>query len=189
SVQQKTEDGVNIEPISVEHDGPPNKPSLVGLTFSVPKPRVRMQSRAHHRPQRGDRRTRAQQQQARDRNRGCEPMTVSNASGVQMRILGDSAPSDAELVLVDPKRDAGDAQAVAENAPVDLDQQGSESAEGADDASTDEATDAEATTAENVAATNGATVTNQNYVPGSSTVSTVAKKVSKPKIGSRSSWG
>src|SRR5699024_5583372 len=85
--------------------------------------------------------------------------------------------------------DAGDAQAVAENAPVDLDQQGSESAEGADDASTDEATDAEATTAENVAATNGATVTNQNYVPGSSTVSTVAKKVSKPKIGSRSSWG
>src|SRR5699024_9023395 len=128
----------------------------------------RIQVRVKHGSEWGSWDTLDQEQQEEAQNKGSEPMTVSNASGVQMRILGDSAPSDAELVLVDPKRDAGDAQAVAENAPVDLDQQGSESAEGADDGSTDAATGAEATTAETVAATNGATVTNQNYVPGSS---------------------
>ncbi|WP_209371966.1 NlpC/P60 family protein [Brevibacterium renqingii] len=187
SVRQKTEDGVNIALISDVLDVPSNNPSLIGFTFSETKSNIRIQVRVKHGSEWGSWDTLDQEQQEEAQNKGSEPMTVSNASGVQMRILGDSAPSDAELVLVDPKRDSGDAQAVAENAPVELDQQASGASEGAD-AATEESDDAEAASAENVAA-NGATVTNQNYVPGSSSVSTVAKKVSKPKIGSRSSWG
>src|SRR5699024_2417651 len=70
----------------------------------------------------------------------------------------------------------------------DLDQQLADGAESSD-AATDEATDSEAAEAENVSAVTGATVTNQNYVPGSATVDTVAKKVAKPDIAPRSSWG
>ncbi|TGD33201.1 hypothetical protein EB835_01485 [Brevibacterium sp. S22] len=189
SVRQKTEDGVNIALISDVLDVPTNNPSLVGFTFSEAKSNIRIQVRIKHGSEWGSWDTLDEEQQEEAQNNGSEPMTVTNASGVQMRILGDSAPSDAELVLVDPKRDAGDAQAVSENAPVELDQQTSDASEDASEAATDESTDAEAASAENVDAAAGATVTNQNYVPGSSTVDTVAKKVSKPKIGSRSSWG
>ncbi|WP_166825788.1 NlpC/P60 family protein [Brevibacterium limosum] len=192
SVRQKTEDGVNIALISDVLDVPENNPSLVGFTFSQAKSNIRIQVRIKHGSDWGNWDTLDEEQQEEAQNKGSEPMTVSNASAVQMRILGDSAPSEAELVLVDPKRDAGDAQAVAENAPVELDDQVSGDSAGTESApeqSTEDSADAEATSAENVDAAAGATVTNQNYVPGSSTVDTVAKKVSKPKIGSRSSWG
>ncbi|WP_241241620.1 NlpC/P60 family protein [Brevibacterium linens] len=192
SVRQKTEDGVNIALISDVLDVPANNPSLIGFTFSQAKSTIRIQVRTKQGSEWGNWNTLDEEQQEEAQNQGSEPMTVSNASAVQMRILGDSAPSEAELVLVDPKRDAGDAQAVAENDPVELDDQvGGDTAgtETAPEQSTENSTDAEAASAENVDAAAGATVTNQNYVPGSSTVDTVAKKVSKPKIGSRSSWG
>ncbi|MGO3065617.1 MAG: N-acetylmuramoyl-L-alanine amidase, partial [Brevibacterium linens] len=192
SVRQKTEDGVNIALISDVLDVPANNPSLIGFTFSQAKSNIRIQVRTKQGSEWGTWNTLDEEQQEEAQNKGSEPLTVSNASAVQMRILGDSTPSDAELVLVDPKRDAGDAQAVAENDPVELDDQVSGDSTGTDTApeeSTEDSTDAEAASAENVDAAAGATVTNQNYVPGSSTVETVAKKVSKPKIGSRSSWG
>lgn len=192
SVRQKTEDGVNIALISDVLDVPQNNPSLVGFTFSEAKSNIRIQVRVKHGSEWGNWDSLDEEQQEEAQNKGSEPMTVSNASAVQMRILGDSAPSEAELVLVDPKRAAGDAQAVAENDPIELDDQVSGDSAGAESApeqSTEDSADAEAATAENVDAAAGATVTNQNYVPGSSTVDTVAKKVSKPKIGSRSSWG
>ncbi|UVI37407.1 NlpC/P60 family protein [Brevibacterium spongiae] len=188
SVRQKTEDGVNIALISDVLDVPTNNPSLVGFTFSESKSNIRIQVRIKHGSEWGSWDTLDEEQQEEAQNKGSEPMTVTNASGVQMRILGDSAPSDAELVLVDPKRAAGDAQAVSENAPVDLGQQSADGAEGSD-AATDESIGTESAEAENVSAAAGGTVSNQNYVPGSSSVDTVAKKVSKPKIGSRSSWG
>ncbi|WP_240689607.1 NlpC/P60 family protein [Brevibacterium sp. S111] len=188
SVRQKTEDGVNIALISDVLDVPTKNPSLVGFTFSESKSNIRIQIRIKHGSEWGSWDTLDEEEQDEAENKGSEPMTVTDASGVQMRILGDSAPSDAELVLVDPKRDSGDAQAVAENAPVDLEQQNADDAE-TSDAASEESTDAEAAEAENLSDVSGATVANQNYVPGSSTVSTVAKKVAKPKIGSRSSWG
>ena len=192
SVRQKTEDGVNIALISDVLDVPDDNPSLIGFTFSESKSNIRIQVRTKQGSEWGNWNTLDEEEQEEAQNKGSEPMTVSNASAVQMRILGDSAPSEAELVLVDSKQGPGDAQAVAENDPVELDDQVSGDSAGAETApeqSTEDATDAEAASAENVDAAAGATVTNQNYVPGSSTVSTVAKKVSKPKIGSRSSWG
>ena len=191
SVRQKTEDGVNIALISDVLDVPDDNPSLIGFTFSESKSNIRIQVRTKQGSEWGNWNTLDEEEQEEAQNKGSEPMTVSNASAVQMRILGDSAPSEAELVLVDSKQGPGDAQAVAENDPVELDDQVSGDSAGAETApeqSTEDATDAEAAAAENVDAA-GATVTNQNYVPGSSTVDTVAKKVSKPKIGSRSSWG
>ena len=192
SVRQKTEDGVNIALISDVLDVPDDNPSLIGFTFSESKSNIRIQVRTKQGSEWGNWNTLDEEEQEEAQNKGSEPMTVSNASAVQMRILGDSAPSEAELVLVDSKQGPGDAQAVAENDPVELDDQVSGDSAGAETApeqSTEDATDAEAAAAENVDAAAGATVTNQNYVPGSSTVDTVAKKVSKPKIGSRSSWG
>ena len=192
SVRQKTEDGVNIALISDVLDVPDDNPSLIGFTFSESKSNIRIQVRTKQGSEWGNWDTLDEEEQEEAQTKGSEPMTVANASAVQMRILGDSAPSEAELVLVDSKQSAGDAQAVAENDPVELpDQAGGDSAgaESAPEQSTEDATDAEAASAENVDAAAGATVTNQNYVPGSSTVDTVAKKVSKPKIGSRSSWG
>ena len=192
SVRQKTEDGVNIALISDVLDVPDDNPSLIGFTFSESKSNIRIQVRTKQGSEWGNWNTLDEEEQEEAQNKGSEPMTVSNASAVQMRILGDSAPSEAELVLVDSKQGPGDAQAVAENDPVELDDQVSGDSAGAETApeqSTEDATDAEAASAENVDAAAGATVTNQNYVPGTSTVDTVAKKVSKPKIGSRSSWG
>ena len=192
SVRQKTEDGVNIALISDVLDVPDDNPSLIGFTFSESKSNIRIQVRTKQGSEWGNWDTLDEEEQEEAQTKGSEPMTVANASAVQMRILGDSAPSEAELVLVDSKQSAGDAQAVAENDPVELPDQASGDSAGAESApeqSTEDATDAEAASAENVDAAAGATVTNQNYVPGSSTVDTVAKKVSKPKIGSRSSWG
>src|SRR5699024_6701562 len=100
SVQQKTEDGVNIALISDVLDVPSNNPSLIGFTFSETKSNIRIQVRVKHGSEWGSWDTLDQEQQEEAQNKGSEPMTVSNASGVQMRILGDSAPSDAELVLV-----------------------------------------------------------------------------------------
>ncbi|SDS88903.1 LGFP repeat-containing protein [Brevibacterium siliguriense] len=192
SVRQKTEDGVNIALISDVLDVPDDHPSLIGFTFSESKSNIRIQVRTKQGSEWGNWNSLDEEEQEEAQNKGSEPMTVSNASAVQMRILGDSAPSEAELVLVDSKQGPGDAQAVAENDPVELDNQASgdsADAESAPEQSTEDSTGAEAASAENVDAAAGATVTNQNYVPGSSTVDTVAKKVSKPKIGSRSSWG
>src|SRR5699024_4331296 len=48
SVQQKTEDGVNIALISDVLDVPSNNPSLIGFTFSETKSNIRIQVRVKH---------------------------------------------------------------------------------------------------------------------------------------------
>ncbi|MDN5586270.1 MAG: N-acetylmuramoyl-L-alanine amidase, partial [Brevibacterium sp.] len=188
SVRQKTEDGVNIALISDVLDVPTNNPSLVGFTFSESQSNIRIQVRVKSGSEWGSWDSLDEDRQDESKNRGSEPFTVNHASGVQMRILGDKAPSDAELVLVDPKRDANDAAAVAENDPVQIEPQSSNPSEGVGGSSPAASDDS---TVETVAAPGQAEVSNQNYVPDSSSVTTVAKskKVPKPKIGSRSSWG
>ncbi|RAD59147.1 hypothetical protein DN508_37145, partial [Burkholderia multivorans] len=78
-----------------------------------------------------------EEKQEEAKNEGSEPFTVNRAAGVQMRILGEKAPSDAELVLVDPKRSSADAEAVAENAPVQIDPQSAQPATDGDSAATE----------------------------------------------------
>ncbi|SDR74771.1 LGFP repeat-containing protein [Brevibacterium sandarakinum] len=191
SVRQKTEDGVNIALISDVLDVPSKNPSLIGFTFSESKSNIRIQVRVKSGSDWGNWTSLDEEKQEQAKNKGSEPFTVSQASGVQMRILGDKAPSDAELVLVDPKHNPSDAAAVADNDPVEIEPQSSAPSEGAAD--TSEATPGSTSTAastETVAASGQAKVTNQNYVPGSSSVNNVAKSnVPKPKIGSRKSWG
>lgn len=199
SVQQKTEDGVNIALISDVLDVPSKNPSLVGVTFSDAASSIRIQVRVKSGSGWGAWQTLDEEKQEEAKNEGSEPFTVNRADGVQMRILGDQAPSDAELVLVDPKRSSADAQAVAENAPVQIDPQSTGATE--ESAATDAGTTDAGTTvpavegsgaeATNVSAAGAATVSTQNYVPGTSSVDTVAKsaKVPMPKIASRKSWG
>ena len=192
SVRQKTEDGVNIALISDVLDVPSKNPSLIGFTFSESKSSIHIQVRVKSGSDWGNWQSLDEEKQDQATNEGSEPFTVNRASGVQMRILGDKAPSDAELVLVDPKHNPNDAAAVADNDPVEIEPQSSGSSAGS--AETSETTpDASTETAstESVAATGQAEVSNQNYVPESSSVSNVAKsaKVPKPKIGSRKSWG
>ncbi|MDN5793994.1 MAG: peptidoglycan recognition protein, partial [Brevibacterium aurantiacum] len=192
SVRQKTEDGVNIALISDVLDVPTNNPSLIGFTFSQSKSNIRIQVRVKSGSEWGNWQSLDEEQKEQAKNEGSEPFTVNRASGVQMRILGDKAPSDAELVLVDPKQNPNDAAAVAENDPVELEPQNSTSSDSAaDTAESTPDSSADSASTETAAASGQAEVTNQNYVPGSSSVSTVAKsaKVPKPKIGSRSSWG
>ena len=193
SVRQQTEDGVNIALISDVLDVPSKNPSLVGVTFSNAPSSIRIQVRVKSDSGWGNWQTLDEEKQEEAKNEGSEPFTVNRAAGVQMRILGEKAPSDAELVLVDPKRSSADAEAVAENAPVQIDPQSAQPATGGDSAATETGAGsagdaAEATT---VSAGGAATVTTQNYVPGSSSVSTVAKsaKVPRPDIASRKSWG
>ncbi|TSI18910.1 hypothetical protein FO013_03735 [Brevibacterium aurantiacum] len=192
SVRQKTEDGVNIALISDVLDVPSKNPSLIGFTFSESTSNIRIQIRVKSGSDWGSWESLDEEKQEQAKNEGSEPFTVNRASGVQMRILGDKAPSDAELVLVDPKQNPNDAAAVAENAPVEIEPQSSDPSESAADTSetTPGSTEAAAST-ETVAASGQASVTNQNYVPGSSSTNNVAKsaKVPKPKIGSRDSWG
>ncbi|MDN5806056.1 MAG: NlpC/P60 family protein [Brevibacterium sp.] len=191
SVRQKTEDGVNIALISDVLDVPSKNPSLVGFTFSESKSNIRIQVRVKSGSDWGTWQSLDEEKQEQAKNEGSEPFTVNRATGVQMRILGDKAPSDAELVLVDPKHNPNDAAAVADNDPVEIEPQSSEPSGGAADTSetTPGSTSAAAST-ETVAASDQAKVTNQNYVPGTSSVNNVAKsEVPKPKIGSRKSWG
>ncbi|RBP66130.1 LGFP repeat-containing protein [Brevibacterium sanguinis] len=199
SVQQKTEDGVNIALISDVLDVPTKNPSLIGFTFSQSQSNIRIQVRIKDESGWNSWTTLDEEQGEESSTEGSEPFTVNDATGVQMRILGDQAPSDAELVLVDPKRSAADATAVAENAPVEIDPQStgaeSDTAQlpadpGEGQAPADSGT-ADTASAQTAAAPAEATVTNQNFVPGSATVSTVAKskKVPKPDIASRKSWG
>ncbi|WP_235351997.1 NlpC/P60 family protein [Brevibacterium sp. UCMA 11752] len=196
SVRQKTEDGVNIALISDVLDVPSKNPSLIGFTFSESTANIRIQVRVKSGSDWGNWQSLDEEKQEQAKNEGSEPFTVNRASGVQMRILGDKAPSDAELVLVDPKHNPNDAAAVAENDPVEIKPQSSDPSEDAADTSettpgsTAGSAEAAAST-ETVAASGQAEVTNQNYVPGSSSTNNVAKaaKVPKPKIGSRDSWG
>ncbi|RAD04382.1 hypothetical protein DN549_32355, partial [Burkholderia multivorans] len=118
SVRQQTEDGVNIALISDLLDVPSKNPSLVGVTFSNAPSSIRIQVRVKSDSGWGNWQTLDEEKQEEAKNEGSEPFTVNRAAGVQMRILGEKAPSDAELVLVDPKRSSADAEAVAENAPV-----------------------------------------------------------------------
>ncbi|WP_309132457.1 NlpC/P60 family protein [Brevibacterium sp.] len=192
SVQQKTEDGVGIALISDVLDVPSKNPSLVGFTFSEVKSNIRIQVRVKSESGWNSWRTLDEEAGDNSPTEGSEPFTVNNATGVQMRILGDQAPSDAELVLVDPKRSAADAQAVAENAPVEIEPQSADGASGASlPTETGAGESAETGSVETAAAPAEATVTNQNFVPGSATVTNVAKskKVPKPNIASRKSWG
>ncbi|GAA1634364.1 hypothetical protein GCM10009700_21910 [Brevibacterium sanguinis] len=193
TVRQKTEDGVNIALISDVLDVPTKNPSLVGVTFADAPSTIRIQVRVKSDSGWGSWQDLDEDKQEEAKNEGSEPFTVNEASGVQLRILGDKAPTDAELVLVDPKFSEADAQAVADNAPVQIDPAASTDESGSTAPAVDETgtTDTGATDATTVSATGAATVTTQNYVPGDAQVNTVAKsaKVPKPDIASRKSWG
>ena len=202
SVQEETEDGTSIAAISEIVDVPSGNPSIVGVTYEGDTD-VSFEVRQKTGGEWGAW-TDLEIENIDEGGNGTEPFIVSDAEGVQLRVLGAAdAPAETELVLVDPKSSAGDAAAVEENQPVLPPQAdaGDESAAPSDDAesgSTEDADAAEgadaaeapATDAANAASAEGASVQNASYVPGSSSVqNTSVKKVDKPSIGSRKSWG
>ncbi len=185
SVQEKTEDGVNIAAISDVLDVPAGRSSVIGAAYQGTTNvtiEVRVQSadgwsaweEVEHENGQGE------------GTEGTEPFIVNSATAVQMRVLGEAAPQKAELVLVDPKSSPADADAVASNAPV-VDAagatDGAETEGTADTGAGDPAGETDAQQPEYDAQ-------NAAYVPGDAAVAnTSMKKVPKPSIGSRKSWG
>ena len=96
---------MNIALISDVLDVPQNNPSLVGFTFSESKSNIRIQVRVKSDSGWGNWQTLDEEKQEEAKNEGSEPFTVNRAAGVQMRILGDSAPSEAELGAVRKRRE------------------------------------------------------------------------------------
>lgn len=192
SVQEETEDGVEIAAISKAVDVPAGNPSVVGVTYEGDASvsfEVRTQTDGTWGAW-----TDLEIENTDEGGNGTEPFIVADAQSVQLRVLGAStAPEKAELVLVDPKSSAADAEAVEANAPVLPAQDGVESDSAEATESGDEApADASGDTAEaaNAASATEATVQNASFTPGSATVqNTAVKKVKKPSIGSRKSWG
>ena len=187
SVQEKTEDGVNIAAISEVLEVPAGRSSVIGASYEGDTNvtiEVRVETsegwsaweEVEHENGQGE------------GIEGTEPFIVNAATAVQMRVLGSEAPTNAELVLVDPKTAPGDAAAVANNTPVIETEGYGDAAEGdsstAGDESTEDGAEGGATQQNDYA------VQNASYVPGSAEVSnTSLKKVPKPEIGSRKSWG
>lgn len=200
SVKEETEDGVTIAAISNAVDVPAGNPSVVGITYEGDAGvsfEVRLKSGGEWGAWQD-----LEIENTDEGGNGTEPFIVADSESVQLRVLGEAeAPEKTELVLVDPKTSAADAAAVQENQPVlpPQDDGADDSAAESDGASDDtaEAPAAEAPAegdaaadAANASAAVGASVQNASYVPGSSTVqNTAVKKVKKPKIGSRKSWG
>ncbi|MGO1878478.1 MAG: NlpC/P60 family protein, partial [Brevibacterium yomogidense] len=196
SVQEETEDGTSIAAISEVVDVPSGNPSIVGVTYEGDTD-VSFEVRQKTGGEWGAWAD-LEIENIDEGGNGTEPFIVSDAEGVQLRVLGAAdAPAETELVLVDPKSSAADAAAVEENQPVLPPQAdaGDESAAPSDEDASDSAEGAEtaeapAADAANAASADSASVKNASYVPGSSSVqNTAVKKVDKPSIGSRKSWG
>src|SRR5690606_22553833 len=172
SVQEETEDGVEIAAISKAVDVPAGNPSVVGVTYEGDASvsfEVRTQTDGTWGAW-----TDLEIENTDEGGNGTEPFIVADAQSVQLRVLGAStAPEKAELVLVDPKSSAADAEAVEANAPVLPAQDGVESDSAEATESGDEApADASGDTAEaaNAASATEATVQNASFTPGSATV-------------------
>ena len=179
-VREKTEDGVNIAAISDVLEVPESRSSVVGVTYDTEtEVTVEVRIRTGEGWSAWDE---LEEDVVGEGTPGTEPFVVSGASEVQMRVLGDAAPEDARLLVIDPKHSAADQQAVEQNAPVAAPAPGAE-------APGEAAAEGAAAGAEGYAAQPAAAVP-ATAAPGSATAQTVAvKKVSKPKIGSRKSWG
>jgi len=179
-VREKTEDGVNIAAISDVLEVPESRSSVVGVTYDTEtEVTVEVRIRTGEGWSAWDE---LEEDVVGEGTPGTEPFVVSGASEVQMRVLGDAAPEDARLLVIDPKHSAADQQAVEQNAPVAAPAPGAE-------APGEAAVEGAAAGAEGYAAQPAAAVP-ATAAPGSATAQTVAvKKVSKPKIGSRKSWG
>src|SRR5699024_5481359 len=126
SVTEETEDGVAIAAISKSVDVPAGNPSVVGVTYEGDASvsfEVRTQTDGTWGAW-----TDLEIENTDEGGNGTEPFIVADAQSVQLRVLGAStAPEKAELVLVDPKSSAADAEAVEANAPVLPPQDGAES--------------------------------------------------------------
>lgn len=180
-VEDKTEDGVKIAAISDPLDVPSDHASVVGVTSAVEngaKIEVRTRTGAD---QWGDWSAldyEASESDGGGGTPGTAPFVVSDASAVQIRVLGERAPEGAKLVIVDPKKSAGDSAAVSANAPATR-------AQAAAPDAAQQGTAGQAAGADGTAAAQSAA-----FSAGSATVeNTAVKKVSKPAIASRSAWG
>ncbi|WP_349828708.1 N-acetylmuramoyl-L-alanine amidase [Brevibacterium litoralis] len=115
-VKEKTEDGVGIAAISQPLDVPETRASVVGIK-GLDDAEVFVEVRT--RTDEGwDTWTALDIEDSEEGVAGTEPFVVSDATKVQLRVLGTEAPEDARLVVIDPRYSANDAQAVAANAPV-----------------------------------------------------------------------
>lgn len=171
SAKDKTEDGVNIASISKVVKVPAGNPSVVGVSYTG-HAKVTFEVRTKTGGSWGAWKEIDQENTGEGRP-GTEPYVVAGASNIQMRVLGDTAASDAKLVLVDPKKTSGDAAAVAGNSPVP------------------------ATAGEAAAGTNSNVTCDDNGCEGVENATNVAfaasnvsvGKVDKPPIASRKDWG
>lgn len=171
SAKDKTEDGVNIASISKVVKVPAGNPSVVGVSYTGDA-NVTFEVRTKSGGTWGAWKE-IDQENTGEGRAGTEPYVVAGASNIQMRVLGDTAASDAKLVLVDPKKTSGDAAAVANNAPIP------------------------ATAGEAAAGTNSNVTCDDNGCTGVENATNVAYaatnmaagKVSKPRIASRKDWG
>ncbi len=171
SAKDKTEDGVNIASISKVVKVPSGNPSVVGVSY-VGDAKVTFEVRTKAGDTWGAWQEIDQENTGEGRP-GTEPYVVAGASNIQMRVLGDAAASDAKLIVVDPKKTAADAAAVASNAPVSA--TAGEAAEG---------TNSNVTCDDN-GCTGVENATNVAFAASN----TSAKKVAKPPIASRKAWG
>lgn len=187
SVKQKTEDGVNIAAMSDSLDLPADNPSLVGVVWDGESSAV-VQVRTKVDGDWGDwgeiHEEDVPEGSVENGRGGTEPFIIASGSEtVQMRVLGESAPENAELVLVDPKYSAADAAQVEANTPV-VDPQ-SATGEGTGVAENASFT-AEGTSAAGAEVSTGAyTGAEAATAVGTANV----KKVPAPKVGTRKSWG
>ncbi|GAA4285113.1 hypothetical protein GCM10022261_26440 [Brevibacterium daeguense] len=180
-VKEKTEDGINIAAISDVLDVPDSRSSVVGVTFANSESvtiEVRTKSASgwsdwYH----------LEEDNPGDGTPGTEPFVVSSATDVQIRVLGDEAPEDTRLMVIDPKHSAADAKAVEDNAPVAPPSTGGAEPVGAQPA-------AAGTQPLAVQPTGASATAGSGFVPGSASVeNSSVKKVAKPAIASRKSWG
>lgn len=180
-VKEKTEDGMNIAAISDILDVPNDYSSVVGVTFESSSPVV-IEVRTNTESGWTDW-VEIDEENQDEGTAGTEPYIVNSSSEVQFRILGDEAPSGTKLMVVDPKRTDADAQAVAQNAPVVPDA-------GAPAVSDEQESAVEDGGLIDLPDAANANAAGASYTPGSADVqNTAVKKVSKPKITSRKSWG
>ncbi|MCQ9387393.1 NlpC/P60 family protein [Brevibacterium sp. 50QC2O2] len=208
-VEQQTEDGIKIAAISASLSVPRDRSSVVGVVASganASNIEVRTQSTSggwgawtglsYDQGADGDQRA------------GTDPFVVSGASAVQMRILGSSAPADAKLVIIDPKKTAADQAAVNANTPVINQSATTQAAEGqthstrpdeqsvpgaavVNASGTVQATGFPAGTSlgEQAAAVAQGTAGEASGSAGVQNVAAKVKKVAKPSIASRKAWG
>ncbi|WP_349637498.1 NlpC/P60 family protein [Saxibacter everestensis] len=107
---------------------------------------------------------------------GTEPFVVTNASDIQVRALGSSAPAQAKVAVIDPGTSSADAASVSQNAPAAPASLADPAADPAEQGAADAAVASDAM---------AATAAASEAVPAAAAPAAVAK----PAIGSRKSWG